>query len=100
VPHPDRAIEFHTLKAHVSDLVLTNYNSSNTVEGEQEHLGALGALDFEERSCEQIAAEVIYLMLDKDYIALVQKYADREITVEVSEDGENGGVVEYIPEAK
>lgn len=86
VPHPDRALEFHMFKDEVLNIVMENYSSLDIVED------PLYALVFDDRSCEIIAREVIDL--------IVSKYPGREIIVDVSEDGENGGVVSYTPEGE
>lgn len=84
VPHPDRSIEFHTLRAKVQRSMMNSSTSfgimRNVVEKDV-------AWDFGNSSCEMIAKELLDI--------LVEDYPDRQISVEVSEDGENGGIVEY-----
>lgn len=68
--HDDRDIEFILFKR------------------ELEGLYAEGALHLDFKSCEMIATDIA------DY--LLYKYPERDITVSVSEDGENGSTVTYI----
>lgn len=68
--HDDRDIEFILFKR------------------ELEGLYAEGALELNFRSCEMVATDLA------DY--LVDKYPGRNITVTVSEDGENGSTVTYL----
>jgi hypothetical protein len=57
---------------------------------ELEALYGNGTLQMDYQSCEMLAESLI------EYIS--SKYPDRKISVEVSEDGENGATLEYIPE--
>lgn len=71
VQHNERDIEFHTLLAYLESL----YDQ--------------GRLELHDRSCETIAEELA--------THLSSLYASRTISVEVSEDGECGSVVEIKP---
>lgn len=70
--HNDRDIEFILFKR------------------ELEALYSDATLQVDYKSCEMLAEDLI------DYIR--KAYPDRKITVEVSEDGENGATLEYVPE--
>lgn len=67
VTHNDRDIEFIQFKRWLESL----YNS--------------GVLELNYKSCEMIAEDVID--------AIVVKYPNRDVEVEVSEDGENGAIL-------
>ena len=67
--HNDRDIEFIQFKRW-----LENLYSSGTL-----------ALDF--KSCE--------MMADDLYIRIAERYPEREVQIEVSEDGENGCLIQY-----
>jgi hypothetical protein len=69
VVHNDRDIEFIQFKRWLEKLYAT---------------GTL-ALDF--KSCE--------MMSDDLYLQIAQKYPDRAVWIEVSEDGENGALIKY-----
>jgi hypothetical protein len=69
VVHNDRDIEFIQFKRWLEKLYAT---------------GTL-ALDF--KSCE--------MMSDDLYMQIAQKYPDRAVWIEVSEDGENGALIKY-----
>ena len=69
VTHNDRDIEFIQFKRWLEGLY-----SSNTL-----------SLDY--KSCE--------MMSDDLYDIITQKYPDREVWIEVSEDGENGSFIKY-----
>lgn len=69
--HNDRDIEFILFKRELESLY-----SEKTLQ-----------VDF--KSCEMLAEDLI------DYIS--QKYPGRKVWAEVSEDGENGATLEYIP---
>lgn len=71
--HNDRDIEFILFKR------------------ELEGLYSEATLQVDYKSCEMLAEDLI------EYIS--QKYPGRKIYVEVSEDGENGATLEYVPEA-
>lgn len=72
VTHNDRDIEFILLKRELEGL----YNT--------------GVMQLDYKSCEMISEELI------DYI--VKAYPNRDITVRVYEDDENGAIVEYTNE--
>ncbi len=67
--HNDRNVEFLLFKRELENL----YSS--------------GILELDHKSCEMLAQDVV------DYIML--EYPDRDITVSISEDGENGGRIRY-----
>jgi hypothetical protein len=67
--HNDRDIEFIQFKRW-----LENLYSSGTL-----------ALDY--KSCE--------MMADDLYIRIAERYPEREVKIEVSEDGENGCLIQY-----
>jgi len=69
--HSDRDIEFIQFKRWLESL----YNGSNTVL----------ALDW--KSCEMIADDL--------YLQIAERYPDRNVVIEVSEDGENGCSISY-----
>ena len=69
--HNDRDIEFIQFKRWLESL----YNGSNTVL----------ALDW--KSCEMIADDL--------YIQIAERYPNRAVVIEVSEDGENGCCIKY-----
>jgi len=71
--HNDRDIEFILFKR------------------ELESLYGNGTLEMDYKSCEMLAEDLI------DYIS--KKYPGRKITVEVSEDGENGATLSFAAEA-
>lgn len=70
--HNDRDIEFILFKR------------------ELEALYSDATLQVDYKSCEMLAEDLI------DYIGAA--YPNRKVTVEVSEDGENGATLEYVPE--
>ena len=67
----DRDIEFIQFKRWLESL----YNGSNTV------------LELDHKSCEMIADDL--------YIQIADRYPDRNVVIEVSEDGENGCSISY-----
>lgn len=69
--HNDRDIEFILFKR------------------ELESLYSAATLQVDYKSCEMLAEDLI------DYIS--KKYPDRKVTVEVSEDGENGATLQFDP---
>jgi len=71
VQHNDRDIEFIQFKRWCETL----YNNQD------------GVLKLDYKSCE--------MMSDELYDMISQKYPDREIWIEVSEDGENGSFIKY-----
>jgi len=71
VYHNDRDIEFIQFKRWLESL----YSSNE------------GVLSLDYKSCEMMADEL--------YIRIASRYSDRSVTIEVSEDGENGCIIEY-----
>ena len=69
VVHNDRDIEFIQFKRWLENL----YRD--------------GALQLDHKSCEMISDDL--------YLQIAQKYPDRSVWIEVSEDGENGALVKY-----
>ena len=68
--HNDRDIEFIQFKRWVESLYIT------------------GTLELNHKSCE--------MMSDDLYEKISMKYPDRDIKIDVSEDGENGSSIEYF----
>ena len=73
--HNDRDIEFIQFKRWLENLYSGNNNSN----------GSVLALDW--KSCEMIADDL--------YLQIAARYPGRAISIEVSEDGENGCRIEY-----
>ena len=71
VTHNDRDVEFIQFKRWLEQL----YSS------------AQGVLSLDHKSCE--------MMSDELYDTISQKYPNREVWIEVSEDGENGSFIKY-----
>ena len=71
VTHNDRDVEFIQFKRWLEQL----YSSTQSV------------LSLDHKSCE--------MMSDELYDTISQKYPDREVWIEVSEDGENGSFIKY-----
>ena len=71
VTHNDRDVEFIQFKRWLEKL----YSSNE------------GVLSLDYKSCE--------MMSDDLYTQVSQKYPDREVWIEVSEDGENGSFIKY-----
>jgi len=71
VTHNDRDVEFIQFKRWLEKL----YSSNESV------------LSLDHKSCE--------MMSDELYDTISQKYPDREVWIEVSEDGENGSFIKY-----
>lgn len=71
VEHSDRAIEFIQFKRWLESL----YNQ--------------GTLDLDYKSCEMLAEDL--------YEKINQRYPHREVTITVSEDGENGARIYFSP---
>jgi hypothetical protein len=71
VTHNDRDVEFIQFKRWLEKL----YSSNE------------GVLSLDHKSCE--------MMSDELYDTISQKYPDREVWIEVSEDGENGSFIKY-----
>ena len=77
VEHSDREIEFIQFKRWLQQLY------KNTTNKDLE----TGVLDLNNKSCEMIADDL--------YAAIVARYPDRSVWIEVSEDGENGCFIKY-----
>ena len=69
VVHNDRDIEFIQFKRWLENLYRDN------------------TLQLDHKSCEMISDDL--------YLQIAQKYPDRSVWIEVSEDGENGALVKY-----
>lgn len=67
--HDDRELEFLLCQRAINTFILGHFD-----------------FDLGTASCEQIAAQIAAF--------LIRSYGDREVKVEVSEDGENGAIVE------
>ena len=78
VSHNDRDIEFIQFKRWLCSLYQSNSSSNNSQ-------GSVLDLDF--KSCE--------MMSDDLYDIINKRYPDREVWIEVSEDGENGSFIKY-----
>jgi hypothetical protein len=78
VLHNDRDIEFIQFKRWLESL----YNGNT---GNNNNQGAVLSLDY--KSCEMIADDI--------YIQIAQRYPDRAVWIEVSEDNENGTLIKY-----
>ena len=72
--HSDRDIEFIQFKRWLENLYSSSNNNNSVLE-----------LDF--KSCEMIADDL--------YIQIAARYPGRAVTIEVSEDGENGCTITY-----
>jgi hypothetical protein len=73
--HNDRDIEFIQFKRWLENLYSTTNNNSSSV------------LELNYKSCEMIADDL--------YIQIAARYPNRAVTIEVSEDGENGCSITY-----
>ena len=73
--HNDRDIEFIQFKRWLENLYSANNNSNGSV------------LELDWKSCEMIADDL--------YLQIAQRYPNRCVTIEVSEDGENGCSITY-----
>lgn len=73
--HNDRDIEFIQFKRWLENLYSGNNNNN----------GAILELDW--KSCEMIADDL--------YLQIAARYPNRAVTIEVSEDGENGCTITY-----
>ena len=71
VYHDDRELEFIQFKRWLENL----------------YVGSGSVLELNYRSCEMIADDL--------YLKIAEKYPNRDVHIEVSEDGENGCYVEY-----
>ena len=74
VKHDDREIEFITFKRELEDL----YRARRDLQG---------VLSLQNKSCEMIADEL--------YKYIIDRYPQRDVIIEISEDGENGCYNEY-----
>lgn len=72
VQHDDREIEFIQFKRWLESLYSGNI------------------LELNYKSCEMIATDLLS--------TITHRYRNREIEIEVSEDGENGGILQYVPQ--
>ena len=73
--HNDRDIEFIQFKRWLENLYSGNNNSNGAV------------LELDWKSCEMIADDL--------YLQIAARYPNRAVTIEVSEDGENGCSINY-----
>ena len=73
--HNDRDIEFIQFKRWLENLYSNNGIVSNPV------------LELDWKSCEMIADDL--------YLQIAERYPNRAVTIEVSEDGENGCTINY-----
>ena len=83
--HPHR----HIFHFNVSIQVFHNDRDIEFIQFKRwlENLYKEGTLELNHKSCE--------MMSDDLYLAIVERYPGRKITIEVSEDGENGSQAEY-----
>ena len=73
--HNDRDIEFIQFKRWIENLYSSNQSNNNSV------------LELNYKSCEMIADDL--------YVQIAARYPNRCVTIEVSEDGENGCSITY-----
>ena len=73
--HNDRDIEFIQFKRWLENLYSANNNNNSSI------------LELNYKSCEMIADDL--------YEQISARYPDRAVTIEVSEDGENGCSIDY-----
>jgi hypothetical protein len=73
--HNDRDIEFIQFKRWLENLYSSNNGNSSSV------------LELDWKSCEMIADDL--------YIQIAERYPNRNVIIEVSEDGENGCTISY-----
>ena len=73
--HNDRDIEFIQFKRWLENLYSSNNSNSSSV------------LELNYKSCEMIADDL--------YLKIAERYPDRNVVIEVSEDGENGCSISY-----
>lgn len=73
--HNDRDIEFIQFKRWLQNLYSNNNSAGDPI------------LKLDYKSCE--------MMADDLYVQIASKYPDRAVWIEVSEDGENGCLIEY-----
>lgn len=77
--HNDRDVEFIQFKRWLENLFRAGLASDNST------TNSVLSLDY--KSCEMIADDI--------YIQIAQRYPDRAVWIEVSEDNENGCLVKY-----
>ena len=77
--HNDRDIEFIQFKRWLENLFRPKHTGNNN------NQSAVLSLDY--KSCEMIADDI--------YIQIAQRYPDRAVWIEVSEDNENGCLIKY-----
>ena len=77
--HNDRDVEFIQFKRWLENLFRAGHTGNNN------NQGAVLSLDY--KSCEMIADDI--------YIQIAQRYPDRAVWIEVSEDNENGCLIKY-----
>ena len=73
--HNDRDIEFIQFKRWLENLYSANNNNNSSI------------LELNYKSCEMIADDL--------YVQIASKYPGRDVTISVSEDGENGCNITY-----
>jgi hypothetical protein len=79
----------HMFHFHVTVQVFHNDRDIEFIQFKRwlENLYANGTLELNHKSCEMISDDL--------YLQIAQKYPDRAVWIEVSEDGENGALVKY-----
>jgi len=77
--HNDRDIEFIQFKRWLENLFRPKHTDNNN------NTDSVLSLDY--KSCEMIADDI--------YIQIAQRYPDRAVWIEVSEDNENGCLIKY-----
>jgi hypothetical protein len=83
--HPHR----HMFHFRVSIQVTENNREIEFIQFKRwlEGLYSAGTLELDYKSCEMLADEL--------FVQIATKYPNRKVVVEISEDGENGAVIEY-----
>ena len=76
--HNDRDIEFIQFKRWLESLYAVDSNNNNN---------SSSVLELNYKSCEMIADDL--------YLQIAARYPNRAVIIDVSEDGENGCVIEY-----
>jgi len=79
VLHNDRDIEFIQFKRWLENLFRLKHTGNNNTNN--------SVLSLDYKSCEMIADDI--------YIQIAQRYPDRAVWIEVSEDNENGCLIKY-----
>ena len=77
--HNDRDVEFIQFKRWLENLFRAGHTSNNNTKN--------SVLSLDYKSCEMIADDI--------YIQIAQRYPDRAVWIEVSEDNENGCLIKY-----